>query len=49
MDLDESVSDDDKMYETHISVKLEMNGHNSNSSNALYKYYEFSIRKDFLH
>ena len=47
VDLDESVSDDDKMYETHIRVKLETNGHNGNSSNALRKYYGFSNRKRF--
>lgn len=47
IDLDECVSDDDKMYETLIRVKLETNDHNGNNSNALRKYYEFSNGKRF--
>lgn len=47
VDLDEIVSDDDKMYETLIRVKQETNDHNGNNSNALRKYYEFSNGKRF--
>lgn len=47
VDLDEIVSDDDKMYETLIRVRQETNDHNGNNSNALCKYYEFSNGKRF--
>ena len=47
MDLDECVSDDDKMSETLIRVMLETNDHNGNNSDALRKYYEFSNGKRF--
>lgn len=47
VDLDEIVSDDDKMYETLIRVKQDTNDYNGNNSNALRKYYEFSNGKRF--
>lgn len=47
VDLDEIVSDDDKMYETLIRVKQDTNDYNGNNSNALRKYYEFSNEKRF--
>lgn len=38
-----------KMYETLIRAKQELNDHNGNNTNALRKYYEISNRKDFLY
>ena len=47
VDLDDVVSDDEKMFDTPMRVKQETNDHNGNNSNALRKYYEFSNGRRF--
>ena len=47
VELDDVVSDDEKMFHTLMRVKQETNDHNGNNSNALRKYYEFSSGKRF--
>lgn len=40
--LDHIVTDDNKMYEALLKIKVEMNDTNGNFSNALRKYYHFA-------